>query len=69
MKIRSLSQENKKINQNLNDIFQRKESLEIELKKQTNFYREKVKTLTKENENLKYRDKKYQNDIRKKEKI
>ena len=69
MKIRSLSQENKKINQNLNDIFQRKESLEIELKKQTSFYREKLKTLTKENENLKYRDKKYQNDIRKKEKI
>eukprot|EP01083_Nonionella_stella_P001043 3016_1 len=69
MKLKSVHQKNKELNGRMNSIYQRKEYLEKELKKQTHSLKEKNKSLTKEIEQLRYRDKKYQNDIRKKEKI
>eukprot|EP01084_Bolivina_argentea_P238673 400970_1 len=69
MKIKSLTQENKQLNNKINTIFQRKQFLEIEIKKQTNLLKDKNKSLHRELEQIKYKDKKYQNDIRKKDKI
>ncbi len=69
IKIKSLTQQNKQLNQRGNTIFQRKQFLETELKKQTNLFKEKNRSLSKELEQFRYKDKKYQAEIRKKEKI
>ena len=69
MKHKSAQQQNKQMNHEMTQIFQRKEQLESEIKSKSSSLREKIKSLTKENENLKYRDRTYQNQLRKKEKI
>jgi len=68
MRIKAMTQENKQLNSSMNNVSSRRDFLESELKKQTFSFKEKLKTVNKENENLRYKEKKYANDLRKREK-
>jgi len=69
MKNKAVLQQNKQMNHEMGQLFQRKEQLESQIKSQASSLKEKIKALHKENESLKYRDRTYQNQLRKKEKV